>query len=87
LAAVLVGDDPASVTYVAMKKRRSESAGIESRLIQLPASTTTEVVVAAVSELSKTLKSTAFSCSTLSPLTSMSEPRSRPSPPTKTSTG
>jgi methylenetetrahydrofolate dehydrogenase (NADP+)/methenyltetrahydrofolate cyclohydrolase len=52
LAAVLVGDDPASVTYVAMKKRRSESAGIESRLIQLPASTTTEVVVAAVGELS-----------------------------------
>jgi methylenetetrahydrofolate dehydrogenase (NADP+)/methenyltetrahydrofolate cyclohydrolase len=52
LAAVLVGDDPASVTYVAMKKRRCESAGIESRLIQLPASTATEVVVAAVGELS-----------------------------------
>jgi methylenetetrahydrofolate dehydrogenase (NADP+)/methenyltetrahydrofolate cyclohydrolase len=52
LAAVLVGDDPASVTYVAMKKRRAASAGIESRLIQLPASTTTEVVVAAVGELS-----------------------------------
>lgn len=53
LAAVLVGDDPASVTYVAMKKRRSESAGIDSRVIELPASSTTEAVVSAVTKLSR----------------------------------
>jgi methylenetetrahydrofolate dehydrogenase (NADP+)/methenyltetrahydrofolate cyclohydrolase len=52
LAAVLVGDDPASVTYVAMKKRRSVSAGIESRVIELAASSTTDSVVAAVGDLS-----------------------------------
>jgi methylenetetrahydrofolate dehydrogenase (NADP+)/methenyltetrahydrofolate cyclohydrolase len=29
LAAVLVGDDPGSATYVQMKRNRSEKAGIE----------------------------------------------------------
>lgn len=53
LAAVLVGDDPASVTYVRMKRNRSEQAGIESRLVQLPAETTTEQLVAAVTALSE----------------------------------
>jgi len=52
LAAVLVGEDPASVTYVRMKRTRCEQAGIESRLVQLPASTTTARVVEAVGELS-----------------------------------
>ena len=52
LAAVLVGEDPASVTYVRMKRARCERAGIESRLVQLPASTTTARVVEAVAELS-----------------------------------
>jgi len=36
LATVLVGDDPASVTYVRMKRRRCEQAGIGSRHIGLP---------------------------------------------------
>jgi methylenetetrahydrofolate dehydrogenase (NADP+) / methenyltetrahydrofolate cyclohydrolase len=52
LAAVLVGEDPASVTYVRMKRNRSEKAGIESRLVQLPAETTTAELVAAITELS-----------------------------------
>lgn len=52
LAAVLVGEDPASVTYVKMKRNRSAKAGIESRLVRLPAETTTGQLVAAITELS-----------------------------------
>ena len=52
LAAVLVGDDPASATYVRMKQNRSATAGIESRLVSLPDSTTTDELLHAVSELS-----------------------------------
>jgi methylenetetrahydrofolate dehydrogenase (NADP+) / methenyltetrahydrofolate cyclohydrolase len=53
LAAVLVGEDPASVTYVRMKRNRSEQAGIESRQVTLPSETTTAELVAAVDELSQ----------------------------------
>nr|WP_304413847.1 bifunctional 5,10-methylenetetrahydrofolate dehydrogenase/5,10-methenyltetrahydrofolate cyclohydrolase [Kibdelosporangium sp. MJ126-NF4] len=52
LAAVLVGEDPASVTYVKMKRNRSVKAGIESRLVELPAETTTEQLVAEITKLS-----------------------------------
>lgn len=53
LATVLVGDDPASVTYVRMKQRRCAGAGVESRHVQLPAATTTAEAVAQVRELSE----------------------------------
>ncbi|MFE0592138.1 bifunctional 5,10-methylenetetrahydrofolate dehydrogenase/5,10-methenyltetrahydrofolate cyclohydrolase [Micromonospora echinospora] len=36
LATVLVGDDPASATYVRMKRNRCEQAGIRSRHVALP---------------------------------------------------
>jgi methylenetetrahydrofolate dehydrogenase (NADP+) / methenyltetrahydrofolate cyclohydrolase len=52
LAAVLVGDDPASATYVRMKQRRCEQAGIESRALHLPPTTTTTALVAKLTELS-----------------------------------
>jgi methylenetetrahydrofolate dehydrogenase (NADP+)/methenyltetrahydrofolate cyclohydrolase len=39
LAAVLVGDDPASKVYVGMKHRATESAGMISRQVLLPADT------------------------------------------------
>ena len=52
LAAVLVGEDPASVTYVKMKRSRSEKAGIESRLISLPDATTTNELITTIDELS-----------------------------------
>ncbi|MET8770128.1 bifunctional 5,10-methylenetetrahydrofolate dehydrogenase/5,10-methenyltetrahydrofolate cyclohydrolase [Streptomyces sp. NPDC004658] len=52
LATVLVGEDPASVTYVRMKQNRSRKAGIASRHVALPASTTTEELVATLRELS-----------------------------------
>jgi methylenetetrahydrofolate dehydrogenase (NADP+) / methenyltetrahydrofolate cyclohydrolase len=52
LAAVLVGDDPASATYVRMKQNRSKKAGIASRSVVLPASTTTAELVAELEKLS-----------------------------------
>ena len=41
LAAILVGDDPASQGYVKNKEIACEKAGIQSRLFRMPASTTT----------------------------------------------
>jgi methylenetetrahydrofolate dehydrogenase (NADP+)/methenyltetrahydrofolate cyclohydrolase len=52
LATVLVGADPASVTYVRMKQNRSRKAGIESRHVELPAATTTAELVATLNALS-----------------------------------
>jgi len=52
LATVLVGEDPASVTYVRMKQNRSRKAGIESRHVALPAETTTAELVATLDALS-----------------------------------
>ena len=52
LAAVLVGDDPASVTYVRMKANRSRKLGLDSRKVQLPAQTTTQELVDAIRGLS-----------------------------------
>ncbi|MCX4817200.1 bifunctional 5,10-methylenetetrahydrofolate dehydrogenase/5,10-methenyltetrahydrofolate cyclohydrolase [Streptomyces sp. NBC_01239] len=52
LATVLVGADPASVTYVRMKQNRSRKAGIESRHVELPAATTTAGLVATLDGLS-----------------------------------
>ncbi|TCC47909.1 bifunctional 5,10-methylene-tetrahydrofolate dehydrogenase/5,10-methylene-tetrahydrofolate cyclohydrolase [Kribbella capetownensis] len=53
LATVLVGDDPASATYVRMKQNRSKKAGIGSRSVVLPAETTTEELVAELTKLSE----------------------------------
>ena len=52
LAAVLVGEDPASIRYVKMKRARCEDAGLDSRLIQLPTTSTTAQVVGTVTDLS-----------------------------------
>src|ERR1700742_4992890 len=52
LATVLVGDDPASATYVRMKQNRSAKVGIASRHVALPAETTTEELVETISALS-----------------------------------
>ncbi|HEX4059640.1 MAG TPA: tetrahydrofolate dehydrogenase/cyclohydrolase catalytic domain-containing protein [Streptosporangiaceae bacterium] len=52
LATVLVGDDPASVTYVRMKENRSRKAGIASRHVELPGDTTTDGLVGVLTDLS-----------------------------------
>ena len=51
LAVILVGDNPASVSYVTAKKRACAEAGMLSREIRLPAETTEEELVARVKEL------------------------------------
>ncbi|MEM1212349.1 MAG: tetrahydrofolate dehydrogenase/cyclohydrolase catalytic domain-containing protein [Planctomycetota bacterium] len=51
LATVLVGADPASVTYTQMKRRRCESIGMKSVKVELPAETTTEQLLAEVQRL------------------------------------
>jgi 5,10-methylene-tetrahydrofolate dehydrogenase/methenyl tetrahydrofolate cyclohydrolase len=51
LAAVLVGDDPASQTYVRMKRKACEEAGINSFGFELPATATQEEVEGLVKEL------------------------------------
>lgn len=52
LATVLVGADPASVTYVRMKQNRCRKAGIDSRHVELSAETTTEELVGTLRALS-----------------------------------
>ncbi len=51
LTTILVGDDPASVTYTRMKRNRCEKIGMTSRKVELPESTTTEQLVAKITEL------------------------------------
>ncbi len=51
LAAVLVGDDPASAIYVKNKRAACQRVGIESRLHRLPASTTEEELLELVAQL------------------------------------
>lgn len=51
LATVLVGDDPASITYTNMKRKRCEAIGMQSRKIEMPASSTTQDVVRCVTDL------------------------------------
>ncbi len=52
LAAVLVGSDPASVTYVKMKRSRCDKVGIEPRLVKLADTSTTAEVVGVIASLS-----------------------------------
>src|SRR5262245_19180833 len=51
LAAVLVGDDPASAVYVRNKQTACEKAGLKSTLLKLPATTTGEELLALVARL------------------------------------
>ena len=50
LAVVLVGDDPASLSYVRMKERECERLGIRSFDTRLPADTTQEELDAVIAE-------------------------------------
>ncbi len=51
LAAVLVGDDPASQVYVRNKQKGCEKAGIKSQMHRPPAETTTEELLALIDQL------------------------------------
>ncbi|WP_346839776.1 bifunctional methylenetetrahydrofolate dehydrogenase/methenyltetrahydrofolate cyclohydrolase FolD [Microbulbifer sp. SAOS-129_SWC] len=51
LATILVGDDPASATYVKMKGNACRRVGMDSLQVELPSSTTTEQLLAKIEEL------------------------------------
>ena len=51
LATILVGDDPASVTYVKMKGNACARIGMNSRKVELPASVCTEDVLRVIEDL------------------------------------
>jgi methylenetetrahydrofolate dehydrogenase (NADP+)/methenyltetrahydrofolate cyclohydrolase len=51
LATVLVGADPASITYTRMKRNRCESVGMKSTKIEMPDSTTTEQLLETINKL------------------------------------
>lgn len=51
LATILVGADPASITYTQMKRKRCEGIGMASRKVELSAEATTEELLATVNQL------------------------------------
>ncbi len=51
LATILVGDDPASATYVKMKGNACRRVGMDSRRVELAVSTTTDELLAAIDAL------------------------------------
>ncbi len=51
LATILVGDDPASATYVKMKGNACRRVGMESVAVELPSSTTTEELLTTIADL------------------------------------
>jgi methylenetetrahydrofolate dehydrogenase (NADP+) / methenyltetrahydrofolate cyclohydrolase len=51
LATILVGDDPASATYVRMKGRACERVGMKSLRVALPGTTTTGELLAEIDQL------------------------------------
>ena len=54
LAAILVGEDPASQVYVRNKERACEKAGILGKTFRLPASTTQSELLATIADLNAT---------------------------------
>ena len=53
LATILVGDDPASATYVRMKGNACHRVGMESIRLVLPTETTTEQLMAEIRQLNE----------------------------------
>ncbi len=51
LATILVGDDPASATYVKMKGNACRRVGMGSLAVEMPAATTTALLLAKIGEL------------------------------------
>ncbi len=53
LTVIIVGEDPASQVYVRNKKRACEEVGFASRVIEMPAQTTEDELLAQIDELVK----------------------------------
>ncbi len=56
LSTILVGDNPASVTYVKMKARACERIGLESQIIHLENNTTTDELLKVIRDLNEDKK-------------------------------
>ncbi len=56
LATILVGGDPSSATYVKMKGNACSRVGMQSKKVELPDSTTTEQLIAAIDALNRDKK-------------------------------
>ena len=53
LSTILVGDNPASVTYVKMKAKACERIGLESQIIHLEQNTTTDELLEVIRDLNE----------------------------------
>ena len=53
LATILVGEDPASATYVLMKGNACERIGMDSLKVKLPSNTSTSELLKEISKLNK----------------------------------
>lgn len=53
LATILVGDDPASATYVKMKGNACQRIGMDSLKVEMPSHTTTDELLAKIDELNQ----------------------------------
>ena len=62
LAAILVGDDPASQVYVRNKERACERAGINSVLHRLPAETNQDTLLALIAQLNEDRSTSGILC-------------------------
>lgn len=56
LTVIIIGDDPASLSYVKGKKKASEETGISSEIINLPQSTSEKELLQAIDKLNKDKK-------------------------------
>src|SRR5699024_288464 len=53
LAAIIVGDDPASKTYVRSKERACERVGFDSTILNLPGDTSEATLIDQIDQLNK----------------------------------
>lgn len=53
LRVVLVGDSPASLTYVASKKKACDRVGIDSEIIKMPLGTSEEALITLIKEMNQ----------------------------------
>ena len=53
LDVIIVGDDPASRSYVSTKARRATETGIDGRLVELPATIAEAQLIARIDELNR----------------------------------
>jgi methylenetetrahydrofolate dehydrogenase (NADP+) / methenyltetrahydrofolate cyclohydrolase len=51
MALLLVGEDPASIVYTKIKKKRADKIGVSTDIIKLPTTSTQEEVIAKIKEL------------------------------------